>query len=81
MEMNTEQYFFKPLQQAGKSCLFIDFSLRYNKPGSKILLNLTGQNLINNKSFFIESVSDFSTQIRQIDLIQAFLFFELTYRF
>lgn len=80
-QINTEHYYFNSIKNYKKSYFFIDFSTQFNLQDNKILFTLRGHNLLNNNVFLNTSISDFSIQTQQYNLLHAYLLLEINYRF
>ncbi|WP_396597525.1 carboxypeptidase-like regulatory domain-containing protein [Dokdonia sp. R86516] len=80
MDLQGERYHFGNLQ-TDNTYYFLDLNARYTIKKNKIVLMLSGKNLLNTKTFRNTSISDIGSSTTEYRILPRYALLKLSYRF
>ena len=80
LDIITERYFFKDNNEAN-AYSFLDLNSNYKFKNDKLILGISGKNLLNTTSFKNLSISEIGTSATDYRLLPRYILFKLEYRF
>ena len=81
IQLESERYFFGNLDKANNKYYFLDAKTRYNIKENKLSFTLSGQNLLDTKTFQSYFISDISVSKSEYQLLPRYILLIVEYRF
>jgi hypothetical protein len=81
IQLETERYFFGNLDKDNNKYYFLDLDFRYTVKENKLSFTLSGQNLLDTKTFRNYSIDDISISRTEFRLLPRYILLKAEYRF
>jgi hypothetical protein len=81
IQLETERYLFGSLDKDNNKYYFLDLDFRYTVKENKLSFTLTGQNLLDTKTFRNYSIDDISISKTEFRLLPRIILLKAEYRF
>ncbi|MEI7830745.1 MAG: hypothetical protein WCI31_13295, partial [Prolixibacteraceae bacterium] len=81
IQLETERYYFGSLDKENNKYYFLDLNFRYTALENKLSFTLSGQNLLDTKTFRNYSIDDISISRTEFRLLPRFILLKAEYRF
>jgi len=80
-QIQTERYYFGNLEKQNNKYYFMDVEARYTLKENKLTFSLSGNNLLNTKTFKNYNISDISISKTEYRLQQRYVLLKMEFRF
>ena len=80
-QLETERYYFGSLDKDNNTYYFLDANIRYSVNENKLSFTLSGQNLLDIKTFRNYSMDDISISKTEFRLLPRYFLAKIEYRF